>query len=149
MTCYLTCGSRPSWARGLKLSAAGNLAANSWSRPSWARGLKPNPDESKVTTSQSRPSWARGLKLFYRLPKTLPPHVASLVGAWIETIQHAHRIYRGAVASLVGAWIETLGFADASAAAKVASLVGAWIETLVCLTDRKSYVSRVPRGRVD
>ena len=57
----------------------------SQSRPSWARGLKLSRLVVGNPSLQSRPSWARGLKRGYFLAVALAKGVAPLVGAWIET----------------------------------------------------------------
>ena len=55
-------GSRPSWARELKLAIAIWLVRKGWSRPSWARELKQTEYKSYRPPILSRPSWARELK---------------------------------------------------------------------------------------
>ena len=55
-------GSRPAWARGLKLRDAHGQEGGVMSRPAWARGLKPDTSWKTSPTSGSRPAWARGLK---------------------------------------------------------------------------------------
>ena len=55
-------GSRPVWARGLKLGGFICKYPYFMSRPVWARGLKHYIFVGNVDKVVSRPVWARGLK---------------------------------------------------------------------------------------
>ena len=55
------------------------------SRPTWARGLKLTAHDDKHLRLQSRPTWARGLKQISNYGNSLANYVAPHVGAWIET----------------------------------------------------------------
>jgi len=59
----------------------------------------------------------------------LPPAVAPVTGAWIETARYGALPDRANVAPVTGAWIETLDARTASATRAVAPVTGAWIET--------------------
>ena len=118
----------------------------------------------------SRPTWARGLKRRYASCASATYHVASYVGAWIETsiLPHSFAVWtsrptwaRGLkltfriyflcyifVASYVGAWIETEVQNKRENEYIVASYVGAWIETSQSERETCQF-SRVLRGRVD
>ena len=99
----------------------------SLSRPVWARGLKLHAYRRSVSNFESRPVWARGLKLYKWRGVNRRKHVASRVGAWIETILTKTIIMK----------------------IKVASRVGAWIETVVRQVKNAPCQCRVPCGRVD
>ena len=55
------------------------------SRPTWARGLKLTSGLGENVLKGSRPTWARGLKLFLGKIGCVVILVAPHVGAWIET----------------------------------------------------------------
>ena len=78
--------SRPSRARGLKLTRELTYNTGLWSRPSRARGLKHHPCRTIISNYD----------------------VAPLAGAWIETTKSGVVRQFARVAPLAGAWIETL-----------------------------------------
>ena len=79
---------------------------------------------------RSRPSRARGLKQKFLQCHNVPPNVAPLAGAWIETRPSYTIDCAAIVAPLAGAWIETSKSSNSSHHCTVAPLAGAWIETL-------------------
>ena len=111
------------------------------SHPMWVRGLKLEGRVDPCRFAESHPMWVRGLKLSCRVLTHHQAHVASYVGAWIETKRNTRNNCKTGVASYVGAWIETNNITLTITSISVASYVGAWIETTVCHAIRPMSVS--------
>ena len=95
----------------------------------------------------SRPSRARGLKQKFLQCHNVPPNVAPLAGAWIETRPSYTIDCAAIVAPLAGAWIETSKSSNSSHHCTVAPLAGAWIETSSRFRSRVPLWSRPSRAR--
>ena len=157
-------GSRPAWARGLKIFVNALLLAVCQSRPAWARGLKMITSiagqtkllvaprvgawiEKQVLTHfrfsvSSRPAWARGLKMLQSRLCLLNRLSRPAWARGLKRSKSRQRKVRRRVAPRVGAWIENHSSLRNASRAAVAPRVGAWIENGVTLIGSPLLLSR-------